>query len=439
VHHATQGDGSPSHDLELRLAPLAVALILLTTAIPIDVGRTAGWNARLDLGDVVQNFVLYMPLGIALRRWSVWRVAIVAGALSFLIESAQVWQLGRFASPVDLGINLAGAVVAAALSRRFGDSSAGSGCACVRITASSWSVVGALGLVVLAGLSTFPKVQAASSLPNWNTSYPLLLGNERTSGRPWRGRIEETEVFVPASLRDSAKSAFSYRPTGRISLDGGPAIALPTDAAKSFAEAAIGARAFGVRLTIATADIGQSGPARLISFSSDTLNRNFDLGQSGRRLIFRIRTPVSGSNGEEHRAESAPVLAVGRSIAVLARYDGSVARIYVDGRLAGRSNLAAAGCRIPALCDLAAPTVWGVVAGLLMVVALLVLPVRAPLAVGLAAFAVGVATIAVVRLMPAYPLLAGAAAPIALATFLGPGAVAAAGMRFERREPRDTA
>jgi Concanavalin A-like lectin/glucanases superfamily len=43
--------------------------------------------------------------------------------------------------------------------------------------------------------------------------------------------------------------------------------------------------------------LDQSGPARIISFSSSAYSRNFTLGQERDKLIVRIRTPRSGDNG----------------------------------------------------------------------------------------------------------------------------------------------
>jgi hypothetical protein len=41
----------------------------------------------------------------------------------------------------------------------------------------------------------------------------------------------------------------------------------------------------------------QSGPARIVTFSTDSASRNFTLGQEGDKLILRLRTPKSGLNG----------------------------------------------------------------------------------------------------------------------------------------------
>ncbi len=48
---------------------------------------------------------------------------------------------------------------------------------------------------------------------------------------------------------------------------------------------------------VTTDNLNQSGPARIISFSSDITHRNFTLGQDGNRFAMRLRTPRTGENG----------------------------------------------------------------------------------------------------------------------------------------------
>jgi hypothetical protein len=48
-------------------------------------------------------------------------------------------------------------------------------------------------------------------------------------------------------------------------------------------------------ITISKMD--QAGPARIISFSKDSGNRNFTVGQEGKNIVMRLRTPRTGMNG----------------------------------------------------------------------------------------------------------------------------------------------
>jgi len=52
-----------------------------------------------------------------------------------------------------------------------------------------------------------------------------------------------------------------------------------------------------VEAVLNAANLEQDGPARIISFSTDGHHRNFTLGQSADRLVFRLRTPRTGTNG----------------------------------------------------------------------------------------------------------------------------------------------
>jgi hypothetical protein len=155
-----------------------------------------------------------------------------------------------------------------------------------------------------------------------------------------------------------------------VHLEGGVAVALPGEVAERFGRAAKARNAFTVVTWIESANIEQAGPARIVTFSRDQFNRNFDLGQVGERLVFRVRTPTTGANGNDRRTETREVLERDRALVVAATYDGAIGRIYVNGQLQGRGNLAAAGCLIPALCDAGMPLSHTVLGGCLAVVAL---------------------------------------------------------------------
>lgn len=52
-----------------------------------------------------------------------------------------------------------------------------------------------------------------------------------------------------------------------------------------------------IEIVLRTANVDQSGPARIFSFSKDPSRRNFTLGQQGSNLIFRLRTTNNNLNG----------------------------------------------------------------------------------------------------------------------------------------------
>jgi len=379
---------------ELSLTPLAIAVILVATAVPLGFGGASGWSIRFDLGDVIQNLLLYAPLGVALRRYPAWKVGVMAALLSLAIEVSQVWVVSRFASPFDVLSNASGAVLARWLARRMsrGDSPTP---VMLRVTPMRMLLaVAVLGAV----LAAWTRPTQPPTLANWDPAYPMLVGNERTSNRPWRGTVSNLQLFSAAARYELAEP---------IVADGGPGTRLPAEASTAFGIAAIASNAFTVVLSLSTDDPDQDGPARILSFSDDTTRRNFDIGQVDRQLVLRIRTPMNGLNGERHRVTTSPVLTAGREVRVVATYDGATASVYVDGILRGRGNLAAVGCDVIALCGWAAPPLWAILGAVLATLALAIFPVRSPPLVAGIIIGSCLAAVMLNRLLPITPLASG--------------------------------
>lgn len=74
----------------------------------------------------------------------------------------------------------------------------------------------------------------------------------------------------------------------------------------------------------------QSGPARIITFSSGPGSRNFTLGQSGDRLILRLRTERTGTNAVPPELELLHLKA-GKQIHVVVTYARGRVTAYADG------------------------------------------------------------------------------------------------------------
>jgi hypothetical protein len=88
---------------------------------------------------------------------------------------------------------------------------------------------------------------------------------------------------------------------------------------------------FSIRARIRPESLDASGPARIISFSRDPGRRNFTLGQEGRELIFRVRTPATGPNGSNPETQTFGSPLSLREHWVEAAFDGEVSQISVDG------------------------------------------------------------------------------------------------------------
>ncbi len=176
----------------------------------------------------------------------------------------------------------------------------------------------------------------------WDESFRLALGNELTEDRPWLGELYRIAVYArvlsageicwyakagrdevpadpvvlydfrqttgaviadasgvsePLNLRIKDASAVQW-------LDGGglrivkPTLIASSDEARKIAEAVRKFQAVTIEAWIKPAHANQTGPARIVSFSKDTGNRNFTLGQKPGAYEVRFRTTVTSPNGE---------------------------------------------------------------------------------------------------------------------------------------------
>lgn len=367
--------------VHLQAIPLAIAVIAVTTAMPTELTSEPHWHGGFHLFDFVQNLILYAPLGAALSRCR-WRAVILtASLLSAGAELLQMWSYERYASPYDIVSNVLGAIIGAALWRRFGPRERANVIRATRL----WIVGALLVSFVVIVIWMFPARSAA--LTGWNAQYALALGNETTGDRPWRGTINELAFFrgslSPAeivllqaegvSARELAPKVLFHSAQSKV-FDGGPAERLPASTAKQLAQRIEAEGAFSIAVKLVPARARQKGPARIVTFSDGTRQRNFDLGQQQNRLTFRFRTPVTGVNGQRFRAETYGVVKANEEIFVVATYDGAFARIFVDGVLHAKSNLAAAKCLSRWLCGPGLSITWAFVGAAFAVAALALAP-----------------------------------------------------------------
>jgi hypothetical protein len=87
---------------------------------------------------------------------------------------------------------------------------------------------------------------------------------------------------------------------------------------------------FWLLADITSANCQQSGPARIVSCSKDTNDRNFTLGQLGDAFVFRIRSGENDKNGTHREVTSGKVLA-GQRQQVSVQYNGCTLTCAVDG------------------------------------------------------------------------------------------------------------
>ncbi len=327
-----------------------------------------------DAFDFFGNILLFMPLGYGLSQWlkfkpftPVIKFTLVLGislAGTIAVETLQLFQPGRSSSIIDiftntLGGTLGGTIGLLGLDQLITPTNQWLG----RQWQKQRSLTIALSLWIVLMLGSTWKLSTMTHLKNWDQNYNLIIGNEATGDRPWLGKVQavsisdralsETEVqqFLQGSTFPTLdQSLADYDMTGtapyldrsRLNLPPLESRSNPTppnpnsswhitqDPPVKLNEALQKTSAFTLATTFETQSLDQTGPARLISLSQDTQHRNLTLGQNNRQLIVRLRTPITGENGDTLELRSPNYLQQNRSHRVVLTYEKSVLALYLD-------------------------------------------------------------------------------------------------------------
>lgn len=106
----------------IALAAPILWMVLAATAVPIEL-RPLG-RGPLDWGmgisDVIENVVGFVPVGMALAGFGLWRAVLLATAMSVLAETSQLWMMHRTSQLTDVASNLTGGAIGAFVSVRYG-------------------------------------------------------------------------------------------------------------------------------------------------------------------------------------------------------------------------------------------------------------------------------------------------------------------------------
>ncbi len=200
-----------------------------------------------------------------------------------------------------------------------------------------------------AGRATFyldGQNQAATTVTgecsNWDSDYRLALANELTRDRPWLGELHRVAIYdralgnrqiarnfktgpdktpgspialynfqqgqgdtiidisnagKPLNLKISDTSAVKWLPSGGLSINA-PALISSSDPAAKVSNAVRKSHEITIEAWVKPSNITQTGPARIVTVSSDPSQRNFTLGQKGRSYEMRFRTTSTSHNGE---------------------------------------------------------------------------------------------------------------------------------------------
>ncbi len=90
---------------------------------------------------------------------------------------------------------------------------------------------------------------------------------------------------------------------------------------------------------IAPDNATQSGPARIVTMSQDTGDRNFMLGQAEDAYVLRLRTSATDSNGQPSGHTPAGDASPALTHLVATRSVDGLRHVYVNGRLRGRNRI----------------------------------------------------------------------------------------------------
>ena len=342
---------------------VCVLTIIAATAITFDPAPRTGPSGTLlfdrdELSDIVRNLILFIPFGAVLyehgrrRSRGLLATAAVTVAASFVlsasVEYVQRYLPGRYPSAVDVLSNVAGALIGLAACRMFGRTIEAAVGRLRRLSVST--CVGLVAAFTGLALSIAAASQMQTRLSNWSAEYPLLIGNERTGDRPWRGRVFALDV---ADAAVSSTSVARFARDGTVSIAGTHVATFDFDghapyedasghvgkldwvnihgrrwlqssgAASALAQRIVATNAFTLRVVCATEDAGQKGPARIVSNSWNTVLRNFTLGQQGADLVVRLRTPKTGLNGIQPEFVVPGVFSNTRPQDILVTFDGA--------------------------------------------------------------------------------------------------------------------
>lgn len=384
--------------LRLHLKPLAIAAVIAVTALPIELlDYRVPLHFEFDPLDFMANVGLFVPIGLAFAASPVWTITTSIAA-SVLIETVQQWYVSRHAAPWDVLANTLGTLCGIALAYGAQNTVRHRRPDVVLGRRAAWVAGGGAALLLL--LSHLPRQPADFS--NWEKGFGLLIGNETTDDRPWRGAITEL-TLTPALLPpDRWHIATTNALTVRDVYSNGEGVApWSSEEVRRFAERARKAGRLTVFARLRTASAEQSGPARIVTFSRGPWLRNFTLGQEGTEAVFRLRTPVSAPHGPEPEAVTLPLLDADSEVEIAATYDGEVSRIYVNGGLAAYVDLAAAGCTISAVCGTERGLAAVALGALTAIAALLWLPSRSAQGQWLTALTAAMLAAAAVEVSPA--------------------------------------
>jgi glycopeptide antibiotics resistance protein len=395
-----------SRGIAAFLLTASILLILFAGTFPFDFA-TAGiddalhqihsrfdWNPNpYDPGhmDRIQNILFFMPFGFALaavirtrrlrRVWQIVGSLALGFALTMLIESLQALVSFRDPSVADIWCNTLGSLLGTLIYLPFGDRALRTATHhLLKLERMLKPSVLAAATVVYALVQLFAPLgifHSPGDLSVWDTSMPLVLGNEINGERPWDGHVHQVILASQAAtaqqvaalsrggaaaevLGDALLADYELRGEGPYKdLTGNneplvwthppaepiaPGDVPPLTHDQSLQSAGALAKSiyrigksseFTFFVTASTFDTDQRGPARIAGISAARHGYNIHIGQEFQMLSVRPRTAVHTM--PELYVENVFTDTKPHSVAVT-HQDAQIV-IYVDGIEQGRVEI----------------------------------------------------------------------------------------------------
>jgi hypothetical protein len=170
----------------------------------------------------------------------------------------------------------------------------------------------------------------------WPSNRQGLLFLFETNDKPNLVRSSTTGVNRSYSVRPRGDAHLNH--DYAMVLTGGAFLA--ADADGEILTACRQTNELTIEATVRPSLAEQEGPARIVTFSTDVVNRDFTLGQLGDQLIIRIRTPQTGPNGVGGVEPGLAVgkLTVGEPNHVIVSYQPGRIACYLNGKQVFEGN-----------------------------------------------------------------------------------------------------
>ncbi|MFN4259267.1 MAG: DUF1592 domain-containing protein [Gemmataceae bacterium] len=143
------------------------------------------------------------------------------------------------------------------------------------------------------------------------------------------GAALDLKIAHPSAVRWSDNGLTVHAPT-RIATAGPP---------RRLTAAIRAAQAVTLEAWITPADTQQNGPARLLTLSSGTSQRNFTLGQEGDKYEVRFRTRRTSANGQPSVDSPRRAVETRPTHVVYTRDAAGKAKLYIDGQEKGARDI----------------------------------------------------------------------------------------------------